>query len=113
MVGEASYALATACYGNKTIGGDSGHDNNDVLYLVFPGLDAVPGPDGVAWNASNYTLFEQSIEPLGDKIVLRVPENPVPVSTGSRLLDDSDGPTFFVWAVFAISVAVTAWLSGC
>jgi hypothetical protein len=38
-VGEASIALATACYG-ISVNGNSGHDENDVLYIAFP----VPAP---------------------------------------------------------------------
>jgi hypothetical protein len=71
MVGEASISLATACYG-KSINGNSGHDDNDVLYIAFTGSDAVPGKSGAKWTASNYDEFEASIKSLGDKLVSRI-----------------------------------------
>lgn len=42
LVGEASLSMATLCYG-KSINGNSGHDQNDVMYIAFKGKDAVPG----------------------------------------------------------------------
>ncbi|KAI2610563.1 glycoside hydrolase family 75 protein [Hypoxylon sp. NC1633] len=71
VVGEASISLATACYG-KSINGNSGHDETDVLYLAFPGSDAVPGKNGAKWNAKNYSEFESSIQSLGDKLIQRI-----------------------------------------
>ncbi|KAM0692379.1 hypothetical protein Q7P36_008580 [Cladosporium allicinum] len=71
LVGEASIALATACYGTS-VNGNSGHDENDVLYIAFPGTDAVPGKNGAKWNAQNYSAFESSIQALGNKLVARV-----------------------------------------
>ncbi|POR38915.1 Endo-chitosanase [Tolypocladium paradoxum] len=84
MVGEASISLATACYG-KGINGNAGHDENDVLYMAFPGKDAVPGARGAKWNAQNYNDFEKSITGLGDRLIQRIgggnpgnPGNPPP-----------------------------------
>lgn len=71
MVGEASISLATACYGNS-INGNSGHDDNDVLYIAFTGDDAVPGASGANWTASNYEDFQSSISDLGNKLIERV-----------------------------------------
>ena len=71
LVGEASISLATACYGTS-VNGNSGHDENDVLYIAFPGKDAVPGKNGAKWNAQNYAAFENSIQTLGNKLVARV-----------------------------------------
>jgi hypothetical protein len=71
LVGEASIALATACYGTS-VNGNSGHDENDVLYIAFPGTDAVPGKNGAKWNAQNYAAFESSIQTLGNELVARV-----------------------------------------
>ncbi|KAK1690041.1 fungal chitosanase [Colletotrichum godetiae] len=71
MVGEASISLATACYGNS-INGNSGHDDNDVLYIAFTGDDAVPGASGANWTASNYEDFQSSIADLGNKLIDRV-----------------------------------------
>lgn len=71
MVGEASISLATACFGKK-INGNSGHDEDDVLYIAFTGQDAVPGAHGAAWSAKSYDEFEKSITALGDKLVARI-----------------------------------------
>ncbi|KFG78797.1 chitosanase [Metarhizium anisopliae] len=71
MVGEASISLATACFG-RDINGNSGHDDNDVLYIAFPGKDAVPGAKGAKWNAQNYDEFENSITGLGNKLIQRI-----------------------------------------
>lgn len=70
MVGEASISLATACYG-KSVNGNSGHDQNDVLYIAFPGSDAVPGKSA-KWNAKSYSEFEASISSLGDQLIQRI-----------------------------------------
>ncbi|KAK3934971.1 family 75 glycoside hydrolase [Diplogelasinospora grovesii] len=71
MVGEASISLATACYGTS-VNGNSGHDQNDVLYIAFTGSGAVPGADGANWAASNYASFESSIQSLGDSLVAKI-----------------------------------------
>ena len=68
MVGEASISLATACFGTG-INGNSGHDENDVLYIAFQGTKAVPGANGATWNAKSYSTFENSIKSLGDSLV--------------------------------------------
>ncbi|RCI08858.1 hypothetical protein L249_5000 [Ophiocordyceps polyrhachis-furcata BCC 54312] len=69
MIGEASISLATACFG-PSMTGNNGHEENDILYLAFPGAEAVVGPDA-AWNASSYRDFARSIEPIGDALVKR------------------------------------------
>ncbi|KAG5995875.1 hypothetical protein E4U54_002753 [Claviceps lovelessii] len=71
MVGEASIALATACFGHG-VNGNAGHDKNDVLYLAFPGKDAVPGAKGANWNAQKFDAFAASIASLGDKLIERI-----------------------------------------
>lgn len=71
MVGEASIALATACFG-KEMNGNFGYDGNDVLYVAFPGSEAVPGADGAAWAAQNFEDFEASIEELGNSLIERL-----------------------------------------
>ncbi|KHN99374.1 chitosanase [Metarhizium album ARSEF 1941] len=86
MVGEASLALATACFGQR-VNGNAGHDGNDVLYIAFAGKDAVPGASGAKWNAKSYDEFESSITALGDRLIQRIggggsPSSPPP-STGS------------------------------
>ncbi|RKL24806.1 hypothetical protein BFJ68_g807 [Fusarium oxysporum] len=71
MVGEASISLATACFGDD-MNGDNGHDEDDVLYIAFPGSDAVPGEDGADWDAKNFKDFEESLGGVGDKLVARI-----------------------------------------
>ncbi|KAI0595109.1 fungal chitosanase of glycosyl hydrolase group 75-domain-containing protein [Biscogniauxia sp. FL1348] len=68
VVGEASIALATLCYGTG-VNGNSGHDEADVLYLAFAGKDAVPGKDGVDWAAKDRDAFQASLAKFGDKLV--------------------------------------------
>ncbi|KAL2828345.1 fungal chitosanase of glycosyl hydrolase group 75-domain-containing protein [Aspergillus pseudoustus] len=68
LVGEASLALATACFG-QAVNGSSGWDGTDVLYLAFKGAGAVPGPSGARWDARSYAEFEESVEGLGYRLV--------------------------------------------
>ena len=70
LVGEASIALATACFG-KGMTGDGGHDQRDVLYVAFEGEDAVPRKEA-AWSAKTFEAFEESIEGVGDSLVGRL-----------------------------------------
>lgn len=51
--------------------GNNGHDEADVLYIAFPGDDAVPG-SSANWGASNFQHFEDSITALGNKLVARL-----------------------------------------
>lgn len=71
MVGEASLSLATAC-GGPRISGDSGIDEDSIMFLGFTGNEAVPGPDGADWAAADFNTFERSIEGLGSKLVARI-----------------------------------------
>lgn len=50
VVGEASISLATARY-CKSVDGDAGIDGNEVLYISFPGADALPGAKEARWLA--------------------------------------------------------------
>ena len=70
MVGETSLALATECFGTE-MNGNSGYDGNDILYIAFPGQEAVPGRSA-SWGAKNFADFENSIEALGDELVARL-----------------------------------------
>ncbi|GKT49810.1 endo-chitosanase [Colletotrichum spaethianum] len=97
MIGEASISLATACYGSS-INGNTGHDDNDVLYIAFTGDDAVPGASGAAWNASTYEDFASSITDLGNKLVARV---------GSGC---NDGPLSERWLMYSIVIIGTLML---
>lgn len=71
MVGEASLALATACQGTSMTGAN-GYSRTDILYLAFTGKEAVPGPRGADWNATDFDTFEKSIESLGNRLVERI-----------------------------------------
>lgn len=71
MVGEASISLATACFGHR-VNGNSGYDDDDVLYIAFVGEDAVPGAKGANWSATDSRAFEKSIEKIGDMLVERI-----------------------------------------
>lgn len=72
VVGEASISLATACFGKNNINGNQGHDQNDVLFIAFPGKEAVPGPNGAKWDAQSFNEFENSITALGNKLVAKL-----------------------------------------
>ena len=67
--GETSLALGKLCFPNEGLSGDNGHDPKDVLYIAFPGDQAVPGKNGANWKASNAKAFEDSIKSIGDKLV--------------------------------------------
>ncbi|PKS06105.1 hypothetical protein jhhlp_007939 [Lomentospora prolificans] len=71
MVGEAAISVATECFGTE-ISGDSGYDQDDVLYIAFVGQDAVPGAKGANWTAADYQTFSDSIRELGDKLIDRI-----------------------------------------
>ncbi|KAK0649318.1 chitosanase [Cercophora newfieldiana] len=71
FVGEASVSLATACYG-KNMTGHHSHNGQDVLYIAFTGLEALPGADGAKWEAKNYDEFEKSIEEIGDRLIAKL-----------------------------------------
>ncbi|KEZ40896.1 Glycoside hydrolase family 75 [Scedosporium apiospermum] len=77
MVGEAAISVATACFGSG-VSGDNGYDDDDVLYIAFTGQDAVPGSQGANWSATNYEIFEKSIQDQGDTLIERIG------STGAR-----------------------------
>lgn len=51
--------------------GNNGHDEADVLYIAFPGDDAVPG-SSANWGAKDFTQFEDSITGLGKTLVARL-----------------------------------------
>ncbi|KNG89433.1 chitosanase [Aspergillus nomiae NRRL 13137] len=66
--GEASLSMAELCFSDENPDGDSGHDENDVLYIGFTGKDAVPGKSA-NWKAKTTQEFEDSIKSIGDKLV--------------------------------------------
>ncbi|EON96767.1 putative glycoside hydrolase family 75 protein [Phaeoacremonium minimum UCRPA7] len=105
MIGEASISLATACFG-KGVNGNSGHDGNDVLYIAFPGSDAVPGKDGANWAASNFASFESSIQALGDKLVQRVGSTTGGGDPGTGLVDLPELRRLLQLAVGLVTVLV-------
>lgn len=67
LVGEASLALATECFG-KSMTGNNGHDQNDVLYIAFPGSVGDTVNKKAEWGAKHFATFEESIKTLGNKL---------------------------------------------
>lgn len=67
--GEASYSLANMCFPKEGLNGDNGHTGHDVLYIAFPGKEAVPGAAGAGWDAKNAQQFQETLKPLGDQLV--------------------------------------------
>lgn len=70
LTGEASISLAKQCFPDEDITGDSGHGDHDVLYLAFPGEEAVA--KDVNWGASDAAEFEESLAAIGDELVKKV-----------------------------------------
>ncbi|EYB21494.1 hypothetical protein FG05_04230 [Fusarium graminearum] len=104
MVGEAAISLATACFG-KSMNGNNGHDADDVLYIAFPGSDAVPGDDGADWNATNFKDFESSLSSVGDKLVARI--NDTSSGNGTDSGDDDSGAAR-VWSTWGMGFCVVS-----
>lgn len=71
LVGEASISLATLCYG-ESINGNNGHDQDDVLYIAFPGTIDDTVNKNADWSAKKFDDFENSISALGDKLVQKL-----------------------------------------
>ena len=61
-------ALGQLCYPNDNITGNSGHDDNDVLYIGFTGNASVAG-SSANWAASSTQEFVDSIKSIGDSLV--------------------------------------------
>jgi len=70
LTGETSLSLAKQCFPNEELNGDSGHGDHDVLYLAFPGEDAVAKK--AKWGASSAKEFEASLASIGDKLVAKI-----------------------------------------
>jgi hypothetical protein len=68
LIGEASISLAKASYGDD-MNGDSGHENDDVLYIAFPGSVQDTVHKHANWAARSLDDFEGSIEVVGDKLI--------------------------------------------
>ncbi|KAK3724059.1 hypothetical protein LTR37_001181 [Vermiconidia calcicola] len=71
IVGEASIALATECFGTG-ITGNNGHDKNDVLYIGFLGSVAQTVNKKADWGAKTFEDFETSIAALGDRLIRKL-----------------------------------------
>ncbi|KAK7221318.1 hypothetical protein V2G26_009321 [Clonostachys chloroleuca] len=110
MVGEASISLATACYGKDKVDGNTGHDEDDVLYIAFLGEDAVPGATGADWNATSYDEFQSSVRELGDKLIERVGSSGGNWSAGG---DGSDDSSAWVAGSPSLAASVAASLLIC
>lgn len=69
--GEASLAMGNLCFPSEGLGGNNGHDANDVLYIGFRNETAYPGYGGknhAKWKGTTKE-FEDSIRGLGDSLV--------------------------------------------
>lgn len=71
VTGEASISLATACFPNEGITGDSGHGAHDVLYLAFKDPAAATTATNVNWKATSFSAFESSLATIGDQLIAR------------------------------------------
>ncbi|KAF2686733.1 glycoside hydrolase family 75 protein [Lentithecium fluviatile CBS 122367] len=67
LVGEASISLAKLCFPDEDITGNSGHTEKDVLFLAFPGKDAVP--TDAKWGLEDASVFEESLWATGDALL--------------------------------------------
>ncbi|KIW02779.1 uncharacterized protein PV09_05841 [Verruconis gallopava] len=68
LIGRASLALATECYG-IAINESEGHKENDVLYIAFSNAAEDTVVRNAAWNAKSFKEFETSISETGDLLV--------------------------------------------
>ncbi|KAI4868144.1 glycoside hydrolase family 75 protein [Hypoxylon rubiginosum] len=68
-IGEASISLATLCFGTG-VDGEVGYDEEDILYIGFTGVDAVPADAN--WGAADDDEFQTSITELGDELIQRI-----------------------------------------
>ncbi|RAH73798.1 glycoside hydrolase family 75 protein [Aspergillus aculeatinus CBS 121060] len=65
--GEASLAMARLCFGSS-MDANNGHNEADILYIGFAGVNAVPGKSA-AWTTTTPEDFERNIKPIGDRLV--------------------------------------------
>jgi hypothetical protein len=97
MVGEASISLATLCFGTS-MNGNNGYSNTDVLYIAFPGSEAVPGANGAAWAADNVSKFESSLQTLGNKLIARIGGSSTTPTTTAQPTTQPTTPPTCSWA---------------
>ncbi|KAF2014748.1 glycoside hydrolase family 75 protein, partial [Aaosphaeria arxii CBS 175.79] len=71
LVGETSMAVGDLCFPNEDLSGNKGHGDHDVLYLAFPGDEALPDSD-TKWKASSTAEFEESLATVGDGLVAKL-----------------------------------------
>jgi chitosanase len=71
MTGETSVSLAQMCFPNEGLNANAGHEKHDILYLAFPGEEAVIGSKA-NWTATNRVDFEKSLAIVGDKLVQKI-----------------------------------------
>ncbi|KAH8917627.1 glycoside hydrolase family 75 protein, partial [Atractiella rhizophila] len=69
VTGEASLALADLCCPSCGFTGNNGWGDHDILFIAFPGAQAVPGANGANWATTNKQTFEDSIKALGDSLI--------------------------------------------
>jgi chitosanase len=83
VTGETSLSLGQMCFPNEGITGDSGHTDHDVLFIAFPGDEAVPGARA-NWQAGTREEFEESLAAVGDGLVAKL--NSGSASARSRIM---------------------------
>lgn len=71
LTGETSVSLAQMCFPDEGLNANSGHEPHDILYLAFPGDEAVIGSKA-DWKAKNRVDFEKSLAVVGDELVKKI-----------------------------------------
>ncbi|ORY60979.1 family 75 glycoside hydrolase [Pseudomassariella vexata] len=97
-VGSAAVSVGTLCYGDGNF--DYAHGFHDVLYIAFEGTQAKLGQLDANWTAETPREFEQSINPLGNRLINRI------------LIDAAAKPSAMVYAsiVMVVVAHVVVWL---
>lgn len=109
MVGEASLSLASYCgSGTAAINGNSGIDDDGVLYIGFTGEEAVPGPDGADWAATSPGAFQDSLARLGNSLVRRVQYQDITDTGIARRLNPANAVRLV--ALVMVLVALVMWV---
>ncbi|KAM5433474.1 hypothetical protein MferCBS31731_007111 [Microsporum ferrugineum] len=106
--GEVSISLAQACFPENHLTGNNGHEAHDVLFVAFEGEDAKPGIDGADWKADNFSTFEESLAPIGDRMVAKIGEK-APSSMGVAML----APSSLLCGLVTIVLVTITLIAGC
>lgn len=92
VTGEASLLLARSCFPKDNLGGDSGHEEMDVTYILYAGPEAVLPSS--AHNDKYITDFDM-LRSMGDHLTTSLSANLgiSPLSPGSSSDNDREGDT--------------------